>query len=210
MNATNGTAIKTDMKKNHGMSLIELIVTLLVLGILAAVAVPNVIGLISSNRISTETNTIASALSLSRSEAIKRNVTVTLCSSADGATCSGAGGCGWENGWLVFTDFDNAGAGNGQVDAGSGDVILKVGEPAGGTRNVTVCTQGFGNLNFIRYSPNGFSLEGSGSFKICDDRGVDVAKAINVKVSGHPNLAIDTNDADRVVEDILGVNITCP
>ena len=41
---------------------------------------------------------MASAL-LARSEAIKRNATVTLCRSADGLSCAASGG--WQQGWIV-------------------------------------------------------------------------------------------------------------
>ena len=44
-------------------------------------------------------NDLLASVQLARSEAIKRNVAVTLCASADGTTCAGGGG--WEQGWVV-------------------------------------------------------------------------------------------------------------
>lgn len=52
-----------------------------------------------------------------RTEAIKRSLRVSVCSSADARQCSAQG---WAFGWVVFTD-DN---GNGWID--SGDEILRV------------------------------------------------------------------------------------
>lgn len=91
------------MKKNHGFTLIELLITLTVVAILATVAVPSFMALIQNNRITTQTNDLVTALNIARSEAIKRNGAVTVCSST-GTACGG----GWANGWLVMVGTTGA------------------------------------------------------------------------------------------------------
>lgn len=61
-----------------GFTLIELLVTLAVLAIVMAFAVPSFQQLIANNRLSTEVNTLVSALQLARSEAVKRGTEVSV------------------------------------------------------------------------------------------------------------------------------------
>lgn len=85
-----------------GFSLLELLTALAVLAILLGWGVPSFFEIINNNRVTTQTNELVSALNYARSEAVKRGDPVSVCSSADGASC--AASTDWSTGWIVFTD----------------------------------------------------------------------------------------------------------
>src|SRR4030067_1501695 len=60
---------------NKGFTLIELIITLTIAGILMAVAAPSMVGFVSSNRLASQVNELIADITLARSEAIKRSAT---------------------------------------------------------------------------------------------------------------------------------------
>ena len=93
--------IKKPQRETSGFTLIELMVTVSIFSLLILVAAPNFSGIMQNNRLSVVNNDLVTALSLSRSEAIKRQQTVTICSSSDGVSCDNSQ---WREGWIVFTD----------------------------------------------------------------------------------------------------------
>lgn len=84
-----------------GFTLIELMVTIAVIAILTMVAVPSFSAAMLSNKLAGYANNFVASALLARSEAIKRNVAVTLCRSADLSTCASSGG--WQQGWIVMS-----------------------------------------------------------------------------------------------------------
>lgn len=88
------------VKKQAGLSLIELVIAIAVLAIVVTAALPALQGFIQNHRATAQANGLVTAIQLARSEALKRNDTVTLCASDNGAACGGS----WNNGWLVRED----------------------------------------------------------------------------------------------------------
>lgn len=85
-------------RNSKGFTLIELMVTVAVVGILAVVGVPAMAGLINANRINSASDNLTAALQLARSEAIRRGTSVTVCASNDGQACAST--TSW-NRWIV-------------------------------------------------------------------------------------------------------------
>ena len=120
-------------KRGAGFSLVELMITLVVLAILAAVVFPNFEGVMRSNRVATTTNELLASLSLARAEAIKNAHGAGVCASTAGAACDGAS---WGDGWMVWADAN----GDGSFNAGETIVRISEGSPkvVAGTANLVI------------------------------------------------------------------------
>ena len=170
------------MALQRGFTLIELIVTMVVAGVLLAVAIPSFTEMIKNNRLATSANSFVTAANIARSEAIKRGVRVTVCKSADGAACTTSDD--WDQGWIVFADLDN----NATVDAG--DTLIRVYEGLPGT----VTMKGGGNVaDYLSFVGTGQSqlTDGStqsGTISLCDDRSGDFGKDLDVSATGRISL----------------------
>jgi len=91
--------------RETGFTLVELMITLVVVGILLAAALPQLETFTKNNRLASQTNDLVAAIQLARTEAVKRGVNTVVCASTDQASCSG-NNADWVSGWLVFSDFD--------------------------------------------------------------------------------------------------------
>ena len=93
------------MINEDGFTLIELLVTMVVATILLAIAVPAYNDIVQNNRVTANSNNLANALAVARSEAIRRREPVTVCSSTNLLECSESNS--WGTGWIIFNDRNN-------------------------------------------------------------------------------------------------------
>lgn len=87
-----------------GFTLLELLVTIAVASVLLGIAVPSFRTMMVSNRLTTQTNDIVSAINFARSEAITRNRSVSFCRArnATSTTCENSQGV-WTD-WIIRTN----------------------------------------------------------------------------------------------------------
>src|SRR5690606_12615289 len=95
-----------------GFTIIELMITVVVMAIIVAAAAPSFTRQIQNNRVSTMTEEIANLFSYARSEAVRRATAVSVCASADGNTC----GENWNEGFIVFVGITTTGTSAPDVD----------------------------------------------------------------------------------------------
>lgn len=96
--------------KQGGFTLLELMITLIILGLMLIMGVPAMTQMIQSSAVRQVSNDLARDMNYARSEATDLNQDITLCRrSGTTETCIGASnGSGWEqNGWLIFVDDGN-------------------------------------------------------------------------------------------------------
>lgn len=86
------------------MTLIELLVALAVAAIVLTVGVPSFQNLMREARATSVTNQLLAFIQHTRSEAIRRGMPVTLCASADGATCMTTDP-DFTKGWIVISGY---------------------------------------------------------------------------------------------------------
>ncbi len=155
--------------KQTGLTLIELMITLVVGSILLVIAVPSFLTFQKDNRRVTQINELVSGLNLARSEAIKSNATVAFCPSSDGANCSGTI---YDNGWIVFlnNDADSPPA----VDGG--ETVLRT---HAGTTTSGSSLRAVGITTGLNYAATGRPSV-AGDITYCDDRGAGKARSVVV------------------------------
>ena len=142
-------------KKQQGLTLIELMVTLAVAIILVTVGMPLFTGMVANNRATTQTNALVSAIKLARSEAVKRGTNVSIAAvSSD-----------WANGWTVFVDANS----DGNVDAGEGLRSWEAinGAAVGGVAGTAVVNFGRNGASNANYNFDLTRLDGSGPLSRC-------------------------------------------
>jgi type IV fimbrial biogenesis protein FimT len=123
----------------RGFTLIELMLTIMILAILLAIAVPSFADLIRNNRAAEQTNELIGGVSLARSEANKRGMPVTICAAHAAVTgCAGVAQKDWGNGWIIFTDRDGV---TGVLDGT--DTLIREWPAEGGGLVITTAANGY-------------------------------------------------------------------
>ena len=99
--------------RQSGFTLLELMITVVVLVVLVMLAVPSYQTTVRNNCAVSSANSMLSLLTLAKSEAQRRGRTVTVCpSDSVGTSCVASGS--WATGMLAYVDIDK----DGTYDAG--------------------------------------------------------------------------------------------
>lgn len=144
-----------------GFTLVELMITIAVAGILLTVAIPSFQGYIANQRVKTDANALLMSLLHARSEAVKRNEAVSVVPSDSG----------WAGGWSVVLDSDAS--------------TLRSDSALSG---VTVNDGGAGTVTFAR---NGRLATASPTFELCDTNNLATKRRLTIGLTGSPIITLD-------------------
>lgn len=89
------------MKRISGFTLLELMVAISVAAILLTIGIPSFTSSIRRNQSVSDANALLGLLTLARSEAVKTDRIVTLCTSTDGKTCDSS--AAWSQGYVILS-----------------------------------------------------------------------------------------------------------
>jgi len=168
------------MKPSSGFTLLELLITVVLISILMAIAIPSMREFTQNDRLITNVNTLIGNLNYARSEAVKRSQQVSVCASNDAATCSGT----WSDGWIVYIDAD---ADNSFT---AGEEIIRAQQSLEGGNTLTAT--GIGTQ--VTYDYRGFVDAASvGSLQLCDGRSGPHGRTVNITTTGRVRLETDTS-----------------
>ena len=146
--------------------------------LLADFAVPNIYSMIKNNCLTTSNNNLITSIQRARSEAIKRQTTVTITSN---------NGTAWGNGWNITINEDTNG--NGVLDTNEdfdGDGVLDAAALMQAVTLSCTATTITGSAATFNYDGEGF-INAAGTFDICDDRTEEVGRQITINAVGRPN-----------------------
>ena len=176
-----------------GFTLIELMVVIAIIAIGLGIAAPSVRNLTLNAQMSAQANDLLADLALARTEAIKRNVRVAICSSSTGLGCTGGTPlrpAPWEAGRIVFVDTNQ----NGSRDADEEILRAAPEAPLGSVVTVVGDTAAAGARS-VHYRPSGSMTAGGANivFTLCDERagtaGTQAGRTITINNTGRAVVA---------------------
>lgn len=159
------------INRTLGFTLTELMVTVSIVGIMLALAVPGLRSFILDNRLASQAAEFTGALAMARSEATKRSGRVVVSPAVSG----------FDSGWRIWSDS------NGNTLLDPGEAVLRIHEDLHGN---TLTSAGVAAP--IVYLPTGFIAAGSTRvFQLCDSRSGEKGREIRLSATGRVNINRD-------------------
>ena len=179
--------------KRTGVTLIELMVTIAIMGIMITFGYSGYRSMAVRNQLSTHANIFLASLHRTRAEAVERQQRVTMCipkSATQLTECDKAGADDWTAGWVIFVDDPIR---DGIAD--NADELIYVHAPLAGKTTLKANQANFKNV--ISFTQSGVTrgIDGevgaikSGEIILCDaDDEITEHRVIHIRRSGSPSV----------------------
>lgn len=143
----------------RGFTLIELMVSVVVMMAIMMFTIPGLRALIQNNRVVVATNDIVGSFLLARNEAVRRGTPVSICAATDNTFS--ACGTTWQNGWFIFVNPTAS-------TSFSGDATQPIVRTQPAIDSTVVVTPNFPTANqIVTFASTGFSsVTGSITFTL--------------------------------------------
>lgn len=185
--------------------------TMLIVGVVLTLGVPNFAEFTQNSRITSTANDLHAAFQMSRSESARAKTNITICASANAFDAAADCGGTWDQGYIVFID-DNADL----ARAGVGETVLRAHEGV-----ATGVTLAFANdATYFMYASSGLGrrdINGNQNITqviVCDERGTtETAKdfsAARLFVATPLGRATVLRDYQMVDDALTAMGKTCP
>lgn len=172
-------------RRPAGFTLIELMVTVAVAGLVVALGVPSFLRTLARHTIASQAEELQDAVRMGRNEAMKRSGPVVLCRTeqSNPTHCAGSGGS-WQT-WVLFADAARSGA------FAAGDPVLRQRQDASQRTTVTA------DAGSVRFEATGIAHADTGSavFVLGERGATDHAQQRQVCVNPRGDVAIVVGDA---------------
>ena len=157
-----------DKRTQSGFTLYELLITVLIVGVVLTLGIPNMLQFNQNGRMTGAANDLHSAFHLARSESSRAKTNITICASANALAADANCGGTWDQGFIVFVDED------GDINrSGATETVLRAHGPIAEGVSLSVADA----ATYFSYSSTGMGRPNVGGnpavsqVVMCDDRG---------------------------------------
>ncbi|UJF25237.1 GspH/FimT family pseudopilin [Suttonella sp. R2A3] len=171
------------MNKSHkhkGFTLVELMVTIAIVGILLALAAPNFSEMVARSKLKSALNEWQSSFYFAQAEAMRLKEKIHFCASSDGESCSNSGN--YNQGWIVL------------YQSGKPDRVLRDVPPPDMSNNIDITFNGTTHTStraHIIFAPTGRIDGGFGGATVSFAYNDGKTTAIKLVVSNEGRLHIE-------------------